>query len=168
MNPRKFLTRILLIVALAGLLFLPTAIAKAQDPTPPPETAGEAALPEGMVGDLLGLGGVAACITALVNAGKRVGIVKDGQAPAWAFGLNLVGMAGYLALQQLAPDTNLQQLDATAGEFAKIGFIILGLVGQMAVSRGTNAIIKGTPVIGYQNQAPQVYGSPISSRGPTS
>lgn len=157
MKAKRILTFILLI---ALLLAWPT-IAQAQDPTPTPAPAAEQPLPEGMVGDLLGLGGVAACITALINAGKRYGLIKDGQAPAWSFGLNLVGMAGYLAIQQLAPDTNLQQLDATAGEFAKIGFIILGLVGQMAVSKGTNAVVRGTPVIGYRHPK-----GPASFAGP--
>lgn len=151
---------LVLALILALLLLAPSQTAHAQDPTPaaPAPEQQTTELPTGMVGDLLGLGGVAAFITVLINAGKRIGVIKDGQAPAWSFGLNLIGMAAYLALQQLAPGTDVGQIDQSAGEFAKIGFIILGLVGQLAISRGTNAVLRGTPLISYSH----------SQQGPTS
>ena len=52
----------------------------------------------------LALGGVAALVTALVNAGKQFGLVKDGQAPTAALLLNALGFAALLLLNVFAPD----------------------------------------------------------------
>lgn len=99
----------------------------------------------------LSLGGVAALIAVLINVLKKFGVVKDGTAPTWSLGFNLVGLVATFALNVFAPEFDFVGASEIAQTLAEIGALILGLVGQLAISRGTNAAVRGTPLLGYSN-----------------
>jgi len=94
------------------------------------------------------LGGVAALVTALVNALKRIGVVKDGQSANASLLLNAAGFLAVILLKVFAPTFDFTSADATAGSLAQILVLVLGLVGQLIVSKGLHAGLRGLPVIG--------------------
>lgn len=99
----------------------------------------------------MSLGGVASLVTALVNALKKINVVKDGQAPAYSLIFNLVGLVAVVLLRVFSPDFDFTSADGAAGSISQILTLILGLAGQLLVSRGVHEGIKGTPVIGTSN-----------------
>lgn len=65
------------------------------------------------------LGGVGALVAALVNVGKTVGLVKDGQAPTVSTGLNLVGLVVVFVLGVVAPE-KIAGVSQYAGQFSEV------------------------------------------------
>jgi len=131
------------------LITLITVPAFGQTPTPPPGTGITAPAPiDGLLLQWTGLAGFAAIITLLINVLKTIGIVKDGQAPAWSAGLNLLGMAVLLAMQVYTPGISLQALDSKAAALAGVGAVIFGYIIQLASAKGMQELIKGIPWIG--------------------
>jgi len=104
-----------------------------------------------IVTEFTALIGVAALIALLINAGKVVGLVKDGTAQTWSAALNLIGMIALLLLKVFKPDLNLIAIDTTAGQIAAAGVVILGLISQLGISKLTNTFVRGIPVIGAAN-----------------
>lgn len=97
------------------------------------------------------LAGVAALIAALVNIGKVVGIVKDGDAGKWSAGLNLGAMIALVAIRIFAPQYALADLDTAAAGIASALVIVIGYVGQMFVSEKTHDLLNTAriPLVGY-------------------
>jgi len=104
-----------------------------------------------IVTEFTALIGVAALIALLINAGKVVGLVKDGTAQTWSAALNLIGMIALLFLKVFKPNLNLIAIDTTAGQIAAAGVVILGLISQLGISKLTNTFVRGIPVIGAAN-----------------
>lgn len=98
---------------------------------------------------LAALGGVAALIAFIVNALKRFGVVKDGQAKTFAAGLNLVALAGLLIAGVVAPNLDIFALDSLAGQIAAIGTMVLTLVIQVGVSGKVHNVVSDIPVVGF-------------------
>lgn len=99
----------------------------------------------------IALAGVASFVAALINAGKQAGIVKDGTAPDWSLGLNLVFFAAFIILRLFVPDIDIAGVDQLAANAADILVAILGFVAQLGASRVANAALRGTPVVGYSH-----------------
>ena len=94
------------------------------------------------------LAGAAALIAALVNALKAFGLVKDGDAPTWSAGLNLLGLAALLALKVFRPDLDVGALDAQVAQIAQALIVVLGFVVQLGLARQAHAWLRGVKVIG--------------------
>lgn len=98
-----------------------------------------------LFGSLVGVG---ALIAALINVGKVAGWVKDGTAPTWSTGLNLLGLLILFVLGLFKPDVDLVYADQVAGQVANIMLMVTGLVVQLLSSRATHSALKGTKVLG--------------------
>ncbi len=95
--------------------------------------------------------GVAALVAALINAGKQLGVVKDGTATSWSLYLNLFFFAVFVALKIFKPEVDISSLDQTAATIASVVVGILGIVVQMGASRVANAALRGAPIIGFSH-----------------
>lgn len=137
-------TKILLPVILVAFFFLSITAAPvaAQTPDNPP------AADTGLLVQLGGVAGFAALVALLIDALKRFGIVKDDQAQVWSAGLNLLLLAGLLAVRVYRPDMDIKTYDTQAQALAQTGMVLLGYFVQLAASKGTHAIMRGFPVIG--------------------
>ena len=95
------------------------------------------------------LAGVAAFVSALINVGKALNVVQDGQAPMYSLVLNVVGFAGFALLGVFAPTIEVAGINTAAGAIAQAALYILGLVLQLGTSRSAHEnILKGTKFIG--------------------
>lgn len=104
---------------------------------------------QALVTQLAALGGVAALIAFLVNALKKFGVVKDGDAKAWVAGFNLAALVGLFLLNTFAPSTDIVKVDSLAGLLSQLGVYVLAFVVQLGVTGKTNDMVVGTPVIGF-------------------
>ena len=98
-----------------------------------------------MLGALAGFGGIVALV---VNVGKQVGIVKDGQAPTVSTGLNILLLAGLYALKVFKPDLSVENLDAQAAQIAQIGMMVLAFIVQLKGAQFTHQTLRGVPLLG--------------------
>ena len=97
-------------------------------------------------GSLAGIGALIAC---LVNIGKTIGFIKDGEAPQYVILLNLLGMLVLFVIGLVKPAFNFQGLDAQAAQVATILMILFGLFWQIYSSKIVHDhILKGAPLIG--------------------
>jgi len=101
-----------------------------------------------LVGQFMALAGVGALVAFIVNALKQFGVVKDGDAPTWSTGINLLGLVTLFVLRVFVPQADVGQLDGLAATLAQIGVLVLGLVTQLAASRATHYVARGAFVIG--------------------
>lgn len=97
--------------------------------------------------------GFAALVTVLVNVLKVIKvkgepIVKDGQAPLWTAGLNMVGTLVFYGIKLFVPSFDFGPIDSVFAEMATVGTFIMSFVGQVLVSKITHSALRGTPVIG--------------------
>jgi len=99
----------------------------------------------------LALAGVAALIAALINVGKAIGWVPDGAAPKFSLWLNLVFFALFVILSIFKPDVDIAGLDANAQAVAQLMIGALAFIGQLGVSRVSNAALRGTPLVGFSH-----------------
>jgi hypothetical protein len=98
---------------------------------------------------LLGsLGGIGALVAALVNIGKTVGWIKDGQAPTFMTGFNLLILILLFALGIFRPQADIAGADQIAGQLAVVLITVFGFVWQLISSRLTHDALKGVPVLG--------------------
>jgi len=96
----------------------------------------------------MALAGVGALVALVVNILKTAGVVKDGDAPTWATGLNLAGLVLLFFLKVFAPAADIGQLDGLAATIAQIGVLVLGLITQLLGSKLGHIAVRGTWVIG--------------------
>src|SRR5690606_19828392 len=94
-----------------------------------------------------------ALITALVNVLKAVGVVKDGQAPAWSLGLQTVGFGLLVYTRIFYPEFDVAGVDGTAATIAQILVLLTGLFVQLGGPRLMHAGLRGWPVIGTSHSA---------------
>lgn len=106
---------------------------------------------ESILAIVLSLGGVAAFIAALVNAGKAVGVVQDGQAPTYSLLANVVLFVVVALVGVFAPTTDLKGLDGIAKQLADILILVLGLATQLGLTKQFAQILKGLPLIGFSH-----------------
>lgn len=101
-----------------------------------------------LVGQLGALVGVGALVAALVNIGKSAGLVKDGQAQVYSTGLNLVALVALFALKVWAPQIDVANLDATAGQIANAALVVFGLLVQLYGAKWAHGALTGVPGVG--------------------
>jgi len=101
-----------------------------------------------LLSQFLALAGVGALLSFLVNVGKTVGLVKDGQAANWVTGLNLAGLVALFVLKVFVPSADIGEIDGLAATIAQIGVLVLGLVTQLLGSKLAHASVRGTWAIG--------------------
>ena len=94
------------------------------------------------------LGGFGALIAFVVNILKTAGVVKDGQAKTWSAGLNLLGLAGLLAVGVYAPDLDLTNLDQQVQQFVDVGLVVFAYIVQLLGARLGHESVRGVPVFG--------------------
>ncbi len=94
------------------------------------------------------LAGFAALVSVIINVLKVVGVVKDGTAPIWAVGANLIGLITLIVIGFVKPDMDLTGIDAQFGQLAQILLMSLSFVVQVASSKFTHAMLKNVPLIG--------------------
>lgn len=92
--------------------------------------------------------GAAALIAILINIGKHFALIKDGDAPKWSAGLNLLAIMGMVASQFIWPETSLKIIDTQLGLLAAIGAFVFDYVIQLGFSKLSHEAVKGVPVIG--------------------
>jgi len=96
------------------------------------------------------LSGFAALVAALINVGKAIGIVPDGSAPTVSGFLNLAGFVAFVVAKVVNFDV--AQFDPLLATVANLIMLVLGLLGQIGISRAVNAGIRGVPLIGYSHE----------------
>ncbi len=126
------------------ILLVPAPVALAQGSVTTPEPTLDI---NGLVAQLLSLGGVGSLITFLINAFKTVGWVKDGTSPAWLLGFNLVAL-GLLFFAHLVGFDQIQAADQAASTLAQIGVLVVSLITQFGIGRLAHTIFRGMPLIG--------------------
>lgn len=124
----------LLLVCVLALVFALPAFAQAETPPAP-------AVPD-LVALLFSLGGVGLLVTAIVNALKVTGLIKDGQSGWFVTGFNLLGLIILYALRLFAPAFDLANADAVAGQVAQILTLIVGLGSQIGFSQLWHGVLK--------------------------
>lgn len=98
---------------------------------------------------LLSLGGFAALVTCIINAGKTFKVIPDGQAPAVSLFLNLSGLIALVTLQVYGKSDLVPVIDANVGSFSQALTLVLALVYQLYISRVAHTdALAGVPVIG--------------------
>ena len=99
-----------------------------------------------LLAQLATLAGVAAFITVVINWLKVFGVVKDGDAPTWSLGLNIVALAALFLANVFK--LNVGALDSVAATIAQLAALVLALLVQLGVGKVTQAVVRGMPVIG--------------------
>jgi hypothetical protein len=103
---------------------------------------------EMLLGFAVTLGGLGSLIAVLVNIGKTVGWVKDGQSATVVTGLNLLLMAAVFGMGVFKPEFDWKGLDENAGQLATVLATVFGFVWQMISSKLAHSGFKGVPVLG--------------------
>lgn len=94
------------------------------------------------------LAGFGALIAFVVNVLKSLGLVRDGQAPTWSAALNLLGLAGLLALRVYAPQVDIVAVDEQVAQFVEVGLVVFAYIVQLLGSKVGHAAARGAPLIG--------------------
>jgi len=82
---------------------------------------------------------------------------RDGAAPTWSTGLNLVGLVLLFVLKVFVPSADVAQLDGAAATLAQLGVLILGLITQLGFAKLAHATVRGVPLIGKTHSVKQGY-----------
>lgn len=95
------------------------------------------------------LTGVAMFIPAIVNALKKIGLVKDGTSDIWTMSLNMLAFLA-LGVAQITGYSDLVPVfDEQAGMLANVINVVIGYVYQLFASRVTyQQVLAGLPLIG--------------------
>lgn len=96
---------------------------------------------------LASMGGFAAIVAVIINVLKYFGLVKEGAAPTWSAGFNILGLI-LLFVAGFFPDLNIQGVDNVLNVLAQIFTLAFSLVIQLLSSKLAHNAIKGTPVLG--------------------
>jgi hypothetical protein len=94
------------------------------------------------------LGGFGALIAFIVNILKTFGLVKDNQAVTWSTGLNLLGLAGLLAVGVYAPQLDVAGIDSKVAQFVQVGLVVFAYIVQLLGAKLGHTVVRGVPLIG--------------------
>ncbi len=95
--------------------------------------------------------GVAALVSALVQLGKIIGLIKDGKSDQWTAILNLLAFIALVGLRIYRAEWTLEYLDTYAGLIAQALVYILGFVIQITSSKPIYDRMKAArvPLLGW-------------------
>lgn len=151
-----------LLVIVASLPTLAAHAAPASAPVfqeaapPPPVEFGD------LVTTLTSLAGAGALIAALVNVGKATGIVKNGTAPTWSAGLNILVLVALFVAQTFGYSNLIPAIDTQAGEASTaIQAVLAFLVQAFAARKAHDTVLAGMPFVG-KSYTKRVAGEAIS------
>lgn len=94
------------------------------------------------------LAGFGSLVAFLVQVGKYFGIVKDGDAPKFVAGFNLLGMALVFAAYLFYPELDIIAVDGQLAQAVTVMSTVFGYVIMIFGSKFTYAQLKGLPLIG--------------------
>lgn len=114
----------------------------------------------GIASQFAALAGAGALIALVVNVGKTLGVIKDGQAPTASLVLNLAGVAALIALQVFQPGADVAALDGVAGQIASAGVTLFGLFVQLYGSKLGHGVVAGVPVLGKSHSLDNTGSAP--------
>jgi hypothetical protein len=99
---------------------------------------------------LLGFASLLALIINVLKVIKINGkpIVSDGNAQKWSLGGNLIGLLALYIFRIFKPDIPVVGVDSVLLEIATVGSYILSTVLQLGITKLTNFVVKGLPIIG--------------------
>jgi len=97
--------------------------------------------------------GFAALLALIINVLKVIKIngkpiVSDGNAQKWSLGGNLIGLLALYIFRIFKPDIPVVGVDSVLLEIATVGSYILSTVLQLGITKLTNFVVKGLPIIG--------------------
>lgn len=99
-----------------------------------------------------GLVGMFSLVALLINILKWAGAVNDGTAGKWSAAINLVVLAGVVALVKFVPGFDLAGLDAQIGAFAAVASVVFAYIVQIVGSRQVHkAVTRGLNVSAWSN-----------------
>lgn len=103
-----------------------------------------------LVQQVLGLAGLGAFLSFLVNALKVFGVIKDGQAPEWLTGLNLIAL-NLLFVAKVVGGVNIQGVDSFLAIVAQVGGIVIAFFIQRAGAKVAYKLTRGAPLLGFSH-----------------
>jgi hypothetical protein len=92
--------------------------------------------------------GFAALLAVVINTLKFFKVIADGQAQKWSLFGNLLGILALYIFRLFRPDLPITGVDAILLEIATVGTYVLSIVSQLWVTKTTNSVVRGLPVIG--------------------
>lgn len=140
-----------------------------QDPPPPAPPEGvQAPIAEGeivadnlpdnavtltqFINGVLAMGSITGVVVILINLGKSVGLVKDGDALLWNQGLHAAIYIVLILWFVIHPDVGLDQVDIMAQQVSQFGGSLLALVPLLIALGGlVNQGIRGFPFVGFSH-----------------
>lgn len=97
-----------------------------------------------------GLAGISGIFTLLINVGKWIGWIKDGQSDKYSMAFNLLLVLAVYFLKLFRPDFDVTIVDTAFGEAATAGVYAFSIIVQIYAGKFTNDLVGGRlPVIGF-------------------
>jgi hypothetical protein len=95
-----------------------------------------------------GLGGAGFLIAVLINIGKSVGWIKDGDAASYSTGASLLLTVIVFVTGIVKPDFDFVAADATVMQIAQILSMVFTALWPMIASKISHGLLRGSAVIG--------------------
>lgn len=104
------------------------------------------------LGVLAGLVGLPALWSIIIDLLKFAGVVKDGNAGRWSAAFSILSIVGVLVVVNFFPSLDVAGIDKLLLEIAQFAGIILTLLTQIFVAKGTHAItVSVVPSVSFTN-----------------
>jgi hypothetical protein len=97
---------------------------------------------------VLGLAGVAGLISVVIDVLKRFGLVKDGDAPTWQVGAQLIVLVVVYVLKVFAPAFDVDGVDVKLTEFLTAFVPFLNFILDNFIGKLTHKALRGAWLVG--------------------
>ncbi len=97
---------------------------------------------------VLSLAGVAGLISVVIDVLKRFGLVKDGDAPTWTSGAQLLVLIAVWALKVFNPAFDVEGMDAQLAGFLAVFVPFLNFILDNFIGKLTHKALRGAYLIG--------------------
>jgi hypothetical protein len=102
---------------------------------------------------LAGLVGLPALWSVIIDLLKFAGVVTEGNAGKWSAAFSILSIIGVLVAVNFFPQLNIGGIDKLLFEIAQFAGIILALLAQIFVAKGTHALTsKVIPGLSFDNK----------------